>query len=359
MEFNRAGFLEKAIQTESFDDVSEMRKLVLETLNQEGHDPEIDDEGNVLVTRGSVDPDQFHLVLNTHIDTVPPYISYERHGDIVKGRGACDAKGPLASLLEAFCSASINEGKLTLAITPDEETSQVGGFHLGKTLTADGYIVGEPTGLDVCIAARGNFGGQVTIYGESAHASDPDDGVNPLRAAGAVVKALEQYDEQHGPGEHELLGSPTLTATRIEGGGPLNQIPSECTISFDRRTVPPEAFDEFLGNLESYLDHWIPDEYQFQVSAAYPDSPAPEAFATDMDAELVKTLAKNSGGTIRPFEAATEASYFANDGPTVVFGPGHLADGDGPVAHSDREYVALSAVEQAANAVQQTVESLL
>lgn len=39
------------------------------------------------------------------------------------------------------------------------------------------------------------------------------------------------------------------------------------------------------------------------------------------------------------FDAATEASYFADDAPTVVFGPGVLSDEDGPVAHGDREYI--------------------
>ena len=47
--------------------------------------------------------------------------------------------------------------------------------------------------------------------------------------------------------------------------------------------------------------------------------------------------------------AATEASYFAREVPTVVFGPGDLADGTGPVAHADREYVQLPEVERAAS----------
>jgi acetylornithine deacetylase len=51
---------------------------------------------------------------------------------------------------------------------------------------------------------------------------------------------------------------------------------------------------------------------------------------------------------VRPFTAATEASYFAREVPTVVFGPGDLADGTGPVAHADREYVQLPEVERAA-----------
>jgi acetylornithine deacetylase len=173
------------------------------------------------------------------------------------------------------------------------------------------------------------------------------------------VDALERYDDRCGPGEHELLGRPTLAVTRIEGGGPLNQVPGECTVSFDRRTVPPETIEDFVASLEAYLGRELPPEYEYEVRAAYPDSPNPDAFATDTDARLVQTLAAASGGTIRAFEAATEASYFATDAPTVVFGPGVLADETGPVAHADREYISQSAIGVAANAVRQTVEAIL
>jgi acetylornithine deacetylase/succinyl-diaminopimelate desuccinylase len=356
---DRDAFHKQAIKIPSHEEVTAMRDFLVETLESEGHGPEVDEVGNVLTTRGHDCPTGAHLVLTTHLDTVPPHVPYERDGDIVRGRGACDAKGPLTALLDAFCRADVDDGRLTLAVTPDEETSQFGGAHLGETLTADGYIVGEPTGLDVCIAARGNFGGHVTIVGESAHASDPDGGTNPIRTIGALVDALERYDERRGPGEHELLGEATLTPTRVEGGGPLNQIPAECTVSFDRRTVPPETIDEFVDDLEAYLTEWLPENCDFTVQAAYPDSPNPDAFETVRDAALVQTLADVSQGEIRAFEAATEASYFAVNTPTVVFGPGILADEDGPVAHAEREYVTRSAVADAAGVIQETVERLL
>ena len=336
-----------------------MRALLIKTLRKAGHDPAIDAVGNVRATRGPTDGDGTHLVLNTHIDTVPPHIPYDRSGDVVRGRGACDAKGPLAALLDAFCSASIGTGRLTLAITPDEETSQYGGEHLGETLSADGYIVGEPTGLDVCHAARGGYGGRITIRGESAHASDPTAGTNAIRAVGPLLDALETYDERCGPGEHEVLGEPTLTPTRIEGGGPLNQVPDDCTISFDRRPVPPETSQAFFADLASHLTQSLLDTYKFDVHAAYPDSPDPDAFVTDPDSDLVQTLANASGGEIRAFEAATEASYFADDGPTVVFGPGVLADAEGPVAHADREYINRKEIADATEAIQATVEAIL
>ena len=356
MTFEVATFHREAVDTASHEDVAEMRTLLVDTLNEAGVDTHIDEAGNVLAHRGPDTGD--HLVFNTHIDTVPPHVPSEREGDVVRGRGACDAKGPLAAMVAAFLRADL-DGRLTLAITPDEETTQTGGAHLAETLDADGYVVGEPTNLDACIAARGQFEGEVVIRGESAHASDPADGTNAIRALAPILQALESYDETGGPGEHDLLGRPTLAPSVVEGGEAINRIPATATLRFDRRTVPPETVEGFFTDLESHLAGWLPDSYDLAVGLVRPGMPAPEAFATDEDAPLVRTLVEAGAGQPRPFGAATEASYVASNVPTVVFGPGVLADDEGPVAHADREYVHLSAVEQAAAVLESTAEAVL
>jgi acetylornithine deacetylase len=99
------------------------------------------------------------------------------------------------------------------------------------------------------------------------------------------------------------------------------------------------------------------------------DTPFLEAFATDRDAPVVGALADaatsasahagRDGGAVRPFGAATEASYFSDLAPTVVFGPGDLADDEGAVAHADREYVRVAEVEAAADAVTAALERLV
>lgn len=398
--FDLERFHREAVETDSTEQVGPMRDLLVATLDREGFDPTVDGVGNVTATTGAADPEAAaategtHLVLNTHIDTVPPHLPYERReeppgdeeitgdggglsGDVICGRGSCDAKGPLAALVEAFLTVEPAEGAVTLAVSIDEETTQTGGAHLAETLDADGYIVGEPTGLDVCTAAKGQFEGTVTIHGESGHAADPESGENAIRAAAPILQAMESYDEREarsasersrgdeeeprdsGPEMHETLGRPILTPSMVEGGEATNQIPAECTITFDRRSVPPETSDEFPGALERHLSEWLPESMRLDVALIRPDTPFPDAFATDPDAELVRTLQSASGGAVRPFEAATEASYFAENGPTVVFGPGVLSDDVGAVAHSKREYVRLSDVRAAARAVRESVERLV
>ncbi len=372
-------FHRRAVDTPSHEDVDAMRDFLVETLVDADTTPRVDEAGNVLATRGTpaaVDGDAgTHLVLNTHIDTVAPHVPYDRRAtipgapegagdvtdengdpDVVCGRGACDAKGPLAAMVAAFLDAEVQDGAVTLAITYDEETHQTGAGHLAETLSADCYVVGEPTGLDVCTAARGQFEGTITLRGESAHAANPADGANAIRAAAPVLEALDSYDAEQGPGSHDVLGEPTLTATIVEGGEAFNQVPAECSITFDRRSIPPEASAEFPDSLGAHLADVLPDGVDCSVELVRPDTPFPDAFATDEDATIVETLQASGAGEVRPFGAATEASHFAPDAPTVVFGPGTLADEYGPVAHADREYVRLSAVRDATTVLRKSIE---
>jgi acetylornithine deacetylase/succinyl-diaminopimelate desuccinylase len=375
MSFDRLAFHEWAVRTPSHESVEEMRALLVDVLRDAGAEPTVDEAGNTLATRaadGHEDPDVLgadsrgssdgrHLVLNTHIDTVPPHVPFaEREGGaVVEGRGACDAKGPLAALVDAFLYADVDAGRLTLAVTPDEEVNQTGAAHLAGTLDADGFVVGEPTDLDVCTAARGQFEGAVTIQGTSAHAATPGEGDNAVRALAPVLQAMETYDQERGPGEHDSLGAPTLTPTLVSGGEVPNQVPAEATVTFDRRSVPPESAPEFRADLEDHLSAWVPDSMGLRVDLEQREAPYLEAFATDEDGPLVRSLARASGGAVRPFGAATEASFFAPRAPTVVFGPGVLADEKGAVAHSDREYVRRADIELAADAVRETADELL
>jgi acetylornithine deacetylase len=362
--FDIESFHAEAIQTPSHERVDEMRELLVETLTDAGQPPRVDDNGTVVVSRGTGDgsgddtpSSSPHIVLNTHIDTVAPHVPYSRDGDTVRGRGACDAKGPLAALLAAFLRAEPDEGTLTLAITPDEETTQIGAAELAGTLAADGVIVGEPTGLDVCTAARGQCEAKITVSGAGGHAASVPADENPMYLTGHVLTALSTYDEATETGEDPLLGAPKLTPTVLDGGDTTNRVPEECRLTVDRRSVPPETSNGFRASLDDYLTSRFHDR-RVTVELLRADTPFPDPFVTDSDAAVVGALQAASGGELRAFEAATEASYFAAHAPTVVFGPGVLADDEGAVAHSSREYVRLDDVRAAADAVAETVAAL-
>ncbi|WP_128477803.1 M20 family metallopeptidase [Halorussus pelagicus] len=378
MSFDSVEFLEAAVQTPSHEDVTKMRKLLVSTLESADADPEVrvsvDDAGNMVAVRDS-GRDGPHVVLNTHIDTVPPHVEFSRDDGVIRGRGSCDAKGPLAAILAAFLGAEVERGRVTLAVTPDEETNSTGAAALDFDPEPDAVIVGEPTELDVCNAAKGRFQATVTVRGANAHAAEPESGVNAVRAAGDLLSeasetprtsgeaasgALDTFDDREDrPDASDALGDSTLTPTTIEGGTATNQVPAECSFVVDRRSVPPETAEGFREALETHLRAHAPEAVGVEVALAERDTPFLAAFETPAEGELAATLRETSGGNVRPFGAATEASYFAQVAPTVVFGPGSLADDEGAVAHAPREYVRVAEVERAGEAIEETLAALL
>jgi acetylornithine deacetylase len=374
-DFDPIAFLERAVPVASNEDVGEMRDLLVEILETRGVDVRVDDAGNTVAAKGAeAATAEAHLVFNTHIDTVSPHVPFEREfageteqadgddNDLLRihGRGSCDAKGPLAAILAAFFAVDPADGaRVTLAVTPDEEALSTGAAALD--LDGDMYVVGEPTGLDVCSAAKGRFQGTLTLSGSAAHAAEPDSGVNAIAGLEGALAAIRKFDTGRDP--HPQLGPATLTPTTVTGGAATNQVPARCELVVDRRSVPPETAEEFRRELESAVRESVPDPVG--VDFALTDRPTPflEAFATDEDHELVRTLAAaaeraGGSGTVRPFTAATEASYFS-PAPVVVFGPGVLADEEGAVAHAEREYVDVDDVRRAATALTDATRRLV
>lgn len=364
MSFDPIEFLEKAVQTPSNEAVDGMRDLLVDTLEAAGVNVHVDTAGNVIAEKsapgeppdGSGDAGP-RVLLNTHIDTVSPHLDFDRSEGRIHGRGSCDAKGPLAAMLDAFLATEPTEGGLVLAVTPDEERESTGAaaLDLGQDMT----IVGEPTDLDVCTAARGRFQGTVQLRGKGAHAAEPATGANAISAAAQVLAGLDSFDTEYGPTPHPLLGPPTLTPTLIDGGEASNRVPATVEITIDRRSVPPEGAETFFGRLHSHLAPLVPEAITVEVTQAERDTPFLEAFETAVEEPVVTALNRAGAGEPRPFGAATEASYFADRSPTVVFGPGVLADDAGPVAHSDREYVEIEAVESAGTILKEALATLL
>ncbi|ELZ47383.1 succinyl-diaminopimelate desuccinylase [Halorubrum distributum JCM 9100] len=406
-EFDPVSFLEDAVRIPSHESPDEMREFVVDLLGDLGADPAVVADGCVVAEKRSPAPDAGpHLVLNTHLDTVTPHVPFERgeaaaderggsESDaaadeaVIRGRGACDAKGPLAALLHAFLAADPDRGRLTLALTPDEEALSLGAAALtgrlpgtDDRLDGDLYLVGEPTGLDACTAAKGRFQATVELSGTAAHAAEFA-GANAVAAAEDALAAIRTFDD--GVDAHPQLGPPKLTPTVIEGGAATNQVPADCAMTVDRRSVPPETAEGFRSSLAAAVRESLASgaeggdagaratdrDVDAAVALTDRESPFLEAFATDPDHELVRAVAgaareagdavglpSERGGDARPFGAATEASYFA-PAPTVVFGPGDLADEAGAVAHAEREYVRVREVRAAAAAVERTVASLL
>jgi acetylornithine deacetylase len=327
------------VQRPSHDTPDRVREFLVERVER----AEIHDESGCVVAEKGPEDGEPHVLLNSHMDVVPPHIEYSRADGVVYGRGACDAKGCLATMICAFERVEPTDGTVTLVVSPDEETYSEGLYdYLAlEGERADFAVNGEPTGLNVCNAARGSFKYVIEITGDTAHAGTADSGRSAVSAAAEAVTRLEGMAQL----EHDELGATDQTVSWIEGGpvGELtSQVPGTVRLFLNRWSVPPERPADFKEKIEAELS-----DLDCAVDVRYPYRPNRflEAYRLDEDEPVVRAVADSVEAVtgrapeIRPFSVAAESSFLQRYMPVAVFGPGLIADEDGPIAHSDREYL--------------------
>src|SRR5215469_7351764 len=125
---------------------------------------------NVLATWG-----QPVITFSTHIDTVPPFFMSRDDGDSIWGRGACDAKGIAAAMIEAV-EQLLAEGVrgLALLFVVGEERNSAGACRASREARGSRYLVnGEPTENKLAVGTKGALRYEVTAGGKMAHSAYP------------------------------------------------------------------------------------------------------------------------------------------------------------------------------------------
>ena len=313
-----------------------------------------------LSPRGEV---RHRVLLAPHMDTVgePAYAlqltPVVRDGRIY-GRGACDTKGSVAAFFQSLLNVAAsgprpNHTEILFVGLIDEENMQLGSRHFAQHgPQGDLAIVGEPTGLEIVAAHKGDVWLRLRTTGRSAHGATPHRGKNAVTAMARIVLALEtEYAaELAARPAHPRLGRPTVNVGRIDGGRQPNIVPAECTIDIDRRTLPGETEAGVRREIISLLRrHGLKASYDnLRTSPCEPLDTCP-------DLPLVRSLTRAAGrkGT-RGVHYFTDAAPLAAGGtPSVVFGPGDIAQ-----AHTEREWLAISQLEKSIQILERFLRAL-
>jgi acetylornithine deacetylase len=314
-------------------------------------------------------PESRRLILfDVHQDTVPtqgmtrPPFAPEIEQGRLHGRGACDVKGSMAAMLAAF-DRLVRErprgsASVLLACTVDEEFTHKGSSRLAESEHgAELAIVAEPTSLNLVHCHKGALRWKVRTTGVACHSSTPHLGQNAIFRMGRVLEILEQYAAALARSvPHTILGPPSLSVGRIEGGHSVNVVPDWCEIEVDRRLIPGEDAASCLREARALLEANRELAGAFEFGEPWVHMPPLEDSAGEWIEPLVRAVDAATGRkpAVIGVPFGTDAGPLSEKGtPCVVFGPGDIAQ-----AHTTDEWVDLEQVHLAAEAYFQIAVTL-
>ena len=188
------------------------------------------DRSNVFAKTGKPD-----VVLSTHIDTVPPFLPAREDEEFIYGRGACDAKGIVASQIvaaERLLSEKVTDFGLLFLV--GEESCSDGAREANLHPPGSRYIInGEPTENKLVVWSKGHLRLEIRSKGKMAHSAYPHLGESAIDKLVDVLVDLRKVSLPHDP----MLGPATLNIGVISGGRAPNVVPDQASAQIAIRTV--------------------------------------------------------------------------------------------------------------------------
>ena len=283
---------------------------------------------NLLLTWGTP-----KVVFCTHMDTVPPYIEPVSEQGVVRGRGACDAKGQIFALYTA-CKALEAEGctDFGLLLLSGEETGSWGAKAFAKTgFEAPFLIVGEPTENKMVSASKGTKSYDLTFKGQAFHSGYPQYGVSAVDLFVDFYNKLKAKDFGMDP----VLGETSWNVGLLHSDNPQNILSPEltCRVYFRTTFVSDQAVQDWMAQIPGQAGYdggcVTPGETGgLRVSARGGDSPA-----------RYVTL---PGFPSAPASFGTDAPHLSGFGHKIICGPGSIRH-----AHRPDEQITVAELETA------------
>lgn len=184
------------------------------------------------VERVAVEPHRFNVLaywdqpvvtFSTHIDTVPPFFPSREDDEFIWGRGACDTKGIIASMIhavEALLADGVRNSGLLFVV--GEERNSAGAFAMTQVQRGSRYLInGEPTENKLALGSKGALRYEMIAHGRMAHSAYPHLGESAIEKLLDVLERIRRMPLTHDP----MFGPSTVNIGTIQGGCAPNVIP--------------------------------------------------------------------------------------------------------------------------------------
>ena len=305
----------------------------------------------------------FPFLFCGHIDVVPagesklwtsPPFKASIRNQILYGRGACDMKSSVASILMALKHYMCNPRNTTpiaLLFTSDEEgLAQDGTRFAMQQLDEQGYtfqqaLVGEPTsqehlGDTIKTGRRGSLTGSIEIRGQQGHVAYAKSNENPMFAMANFIHhgCIHQWDSGHA---HFPATQFCVTQVQTPSNA-SNVTPSFAKCNLNFRYNPSSSSESLKQQVNQLLDAQNLPYTCLWHPASEPFYTTPGQFSTLVQNAIYETCAtaaqlSTNGGT----SDARFVSLYVNE--IVEFGPlnssAHAIDEHIPLEDLYRLYV--------------------
>jgi len=259
------------------------------------------------------------VVLSTHYDCVPPHFPSSVRDGRLYGRGACDAKGILASQVAAVERLrESGETRVGLLFVVGEERGSDGADVANANPIGSQFLInGEPTDSRLALATRGNLRVRLKATGRAAHSAAPEHGVSAIDKLLDALMRLRRIDLPADPD----LGKTYYSIGLIEGGVAPNVISPHASAEVMFRTIgPPEDLHALLQQLTPLVEIEEVLRVPHVRLKTWEDSPVETA--------------------VFPF--TTDIPLLGAWGAPLLFGPGSFL-----VAHTSEEHLDVGEMERA------------
>jgi acetylornithine deacetylase len=311
------------------------------------------------------------LILNGHVDVVSPgdesrwtespWSGTIRDGRLF-GRGACDMKSGLAAGIMALQVLQdldwAPSGDVVVESVIGEESGGAGTLAtIVEGIRADGAIILEPTGLDLCPVQSGALTFRLTVPGRAAHGAMRQHGVSAIEKFSLLQAAILELEQARNAAHpHPLYDDPAFIAPvsigTIRGGDWHSTVPESVVAEGRFGVLPGESVAEARAALEQAVaraaggDPWLSShppaiawfEGQFESGETAADHPL-LATLSQAHAAALGTVPR-----IRGVPYGSDLRLFTNHAsmPAVLYGPGDVS-----LAHAVDEWIPLDQVDEA------------
>lgn len=300
------------------------------------------------------------VALSGHMDVVPvagqgwthtPF-SLTRVDDRLFGRGSCDMKGFLASMLASvpqLAGASLKR-PIWLLFSCDEEVGCLGLPYLLDALgpfgrQIDQVIVGEPTQMSVVNRHSGGYVETVVVDGVAAHSSEPWNGISAIHHVLDVSNKLLQLAGDHQSDVPIETRDVQINLAQISGGTSNNIVADRAELVWSLRSscdFNPSDLIKKAHRIYERTDATMKSEFPSAGISYRKDLEIPPFQACD-DSRAVEMCLRLTGETApEGMKFGTEAGVFKQFGyDTVVCGPGSIAQ-----AHRPDEWISVEQLKK-------------